>query len=807
MNNKFMRAAAFAAAACLSMSSCAEKTKTASKLFAADTISANSDNMNAAELLEGSYKLTEYKTITEFQGIRNLVYQKDGGFIGECTIPDSYNSKIFYMNSDFSEVKEIELTIPDDVKKADDYYTEYSITHSGYLAAMYTMYDNGGRELPDDYDEDFDYDEFYEKQKTTYGICFYNTDGSMKSFLNMGELEELRDTDEEYFYINSFKQVSDSSVLLALSNGIEVVYESDGKFEKFPDFKEDIEEATVYYLLGNDDTVYMSYSYYENGDYNKNMRYIVPVDVENRSYGDPLVTIDYNDTSTYDQFLNGFGDYCLLRSTDADLYGVKADGSSEKLLNWADADASSMDVVSAGNDEYYCWEYGGGMNCKIYKLVRRPAGEADNTQMITLGVLYGGVGPMVNSFNRSQSKYRIKTVDYSEKYRKQNGNSSKEYESREEYLKVQNEMLNLMQMDIISGNAPDLILCYDHNSIKSLGSKGLFTDLYSFMANDPDINRDNIVPNLLKAMESKDGHLYSIVPSFSIETLAVKSKFVDHENWTIQEMIDLYDKVQAEQRYNNSTKERMLRTLLNGQSDLVDIEKGKCRFDSPDFIEMLKFCNRFVEVEDVPDEDEGDEEIDKYFDERAKWIAQDKALVSECSGYNSYTKYDTFGGDEYTLVGFPSSDGKGGKLVVSGELAVCESSSKKEGAWEFIKTFFDYENENNFYAYGYPALKSDFEKNLDETTKYYDWDKYGNKIEITSLDPKMDKTLYPLTQDERNELERYILSCDTLMYSMNYDVENICFEEADAFFHGEKTAEEAAEMIQNRTSILVSERN
>lgn len=71
----------------------------------------------------------------------------------------------------------------------------------------------------------------------------------------------------------------------------------------------------------------------------------------------------------------------------------------------------------------------------------------------------------------------------------------------------------------------------------------------------------------------------------------------------------------------------------------------------------------------------------------------------------------------------------------------------------------------------------------------------------------MDKTLYPLTQAERNELERYILSCDTLMYSMNYDVENICFEEADAFFHGEKTAEEAAEMIQNRTSILVSERN
>ena len=155
--------------------------------------------MNASELLEGSYKLTDYKTITEFQGINNLVCQKDGGFIGECSVSDSYYSHIFYMNSDFSEIKEINLVIPDDVKKADDYSVEYSITHGGYLAAMYTIYDNGGRELPDEYDEDFDYEEFYQEQKSSYGICFYNTDGSIKSFLNLGDLEKYRDPDDVFF--------------------------------------------------------------------------------------------------------------------------------------------------------------------------------------------------------------------------------------------------------------------------------------------------------------------------------------------------------------------------------------------------------------------------------------------------------------------------------------------------------------------------------------------------------------------------------------------------------------------------------
>lgn len=809
MNNRFMRAAAFAAAACLSMSSCAEKTSSKSKLSTAETISAKSDNMNAAELLEGSYKLMEYKTITEFDDIEELVPQNDGSFLGKCYRSDSKDgySSVFSISSDFSEIKEIDLDIPEDVKKADDSYPEYSLDHSGGIAVLYIMYDNGGRTLPENYDEDFDYEEFYDKQKSSYGICFYNKDGSISSFANLGDLAEYKDPDENYFYVSSFKSINDSTALISFSDGNAYICGSNGKLEKLPAYKEDIQDAMIYFILGSDDTVYMSYSYYEDGNYSKNVRLIVPMDIENKSYGDPLLTIDYKTSTMANSILSGYGDYCLLRSDEKDLYGINPDGTSEKLLNWADADTSTMNVVSAGNDEFYCWDFGGSNSCKIYKLVRRSAEEAANTQIITVGMLYGGAESMINSFNRSQSKYRIKKIDYSEKYRLENADKYKDPESKDDYLKREADMLNLMQMDIISGNAPDLIICYDHNSIETLGAKGLFTDLYSFMENDPDINRETVIPNVLKAMESKNGHLYSIVPSFSIETLAVKTKFMDHENWTMQEMKELYDSSKAEHLYDGITKMQMLEMLLEGQNDLVDLENGKCSFDSPEFIEMLKFCNRFVEEEDIPDKDDNYEAVDEYYTEKAKWIAQEKALLTYCSGYDSYTKYDTFGGDDYTLVGYPTSDGKGGKLVISGELAICETSSKKEGAWEFIKTLFDYDNENNYFAYGYPVLKSYFTKNLDETMKLYDWDENGNRVEVTTLDSKLDHTLYPLTQAERDDLERYILTCDTLFSSMNYDAKNICTEEADAFFHGEKTAEDAAKMMQNRISILVSEKN
>ena len=52
-----------------------------------------------------------------------------------------------------------------------------------------------------------------------------------------------------------------------------------------------------------------------------------------------------------------------------------------------------------------------------------------------------------------------------------------------------------------------------------------------------------------------------------------------------------------------------------------------------------------------------------------------------------------------------------------------------------------------------------------------------------------------------------MLSCDTLVSTMDYDVKQVCFEEADAFFAGEKTAEEAAKMMQDRISTIVGERS
>ena len=82
---------------------------------------------------------------------------------------------------------------------------------------------------------------------------------------------------------------------------------------------------------------------------------------------------------------------------------------------------------------------------------------------------------------------------------------------------------------------------------------------------------------------------------------------------------------------------------------------------------------------------------------------------------------------------------------------------------------------------------------------------YDDIVEVEYIEDDGEK-YYPLTQEERDDLERYVLSCDTLGGQYDDDILNICLEEAQTFFSGEASAEQAADMIQNRCSILVSER-
>ena len=64
--------------------------------------------------------------------------------------------------------------------------------------------------------------------------------------------------------------------------------------------------------------------------------------------------------------------------------------------------------------------------------------------------------------------------------------------------------------------------------------------------------------------------------------------------------------------------------------------------------------------------------------------------------------------------------------------------------------------------------------------------------------------MQPLTKDEVLEINNFIKSL-TLVSNYNENVNNIIFEEASAYFSGQKSAKEVADIIQSRLSIFVNE--
>ena len=79
--------------------------------------------------------------------------------------------------------------------------------------------------------------------------------------------------------------------------------------------------------------------------------------------------------------------------------------------------------------------------------------------------------------------------------------------------------------------------------------------------------------------------------------------------------------------------------------------------------------------------------------------------------------------------------------------------------------------------------------------EYYDDTYYIGNEEIT---------LKPLTQEEVDFLTDFILSIDKF-YRYSEEVHEIISEEAKAYFSGQKSAKEVADIIQSRLTIYINE--
>ncbi|MCM1382554.1 MAG: extracellular solute-binding protein [Muribaculaceae bacterium] len=168
-------------------------------------------------------------------------------------------------------------------------------------------------------------------------------------------------------------------------------------------------------------------------------------------------------------------------------------------------------------------------------------------------------------------------------------------------------------------------------------------------------------------------------------------------------------------------------------------------------------------------------------------------------------------GEPVTFMGYPDVGGNGSVARSwAAQFAVFADTENKDGAWEFIKYFYSEEYQDGYFLDplkngGYlPVRVSALEKLAEEAKQPI---RNGNKyIEPYITDAAGNEIPIGTNTDEDNQ-KVYDLLNGAVFSEPNYEIINIIKEEAGSYFSGQKSAEQAAEIIQNRVQNYLDEQS
>lgn len=453
------------------------------------------------------------------------------------------------------------------------------------------------------------------------------------------------------------------------------------------------------------------------------------------------------------------------RFDSSSLFGYPVgNGEGKHIFNWSDVGLSASEVhlgelsdgrlvvLAASPDQTETFSY-------EMAVLSQGVDERTVLSMVSLSAS-PGVVQAVSDFNKTNSQYRVELTEYFP------------YEQNVSDEEWNNAVLNL-NTRIISGDMPD-ILDMSNLSVQVYHNKGLLEDLYSYMENDPTIRMDDYFENVFKAI-SINGKLPYITDGVGVSTMLANADLInDRTGWTFQNLEDVLN-TYGTNSISNLTGTFFLKVMLQADDHLVDWDTGKCFFDSPEFINLLEFAR---EIQNSSQNNSGE-------DLSSAPVAAYQAVL------NVYyiTQYRDYYHGNLELLGLPSSSGGYHALMPEIKIGISSASQKKEGAWEFVRTFLSEEHQKSCIML--PIHKGAFET-----------------VMQAALDGKSAwKWLYENgnATAEDAELTKMLLSSAEYVVSGNQTLENIVLEEAREYFSGAGSAQEAAEKIQRRASLYINE--
>ena len=490
----------------------------------------------------------------------------------------------------------------------------------------------------------------------------------------------------------------------------------------------------------------------------------------------------------------------LLLSNNINLYGYSLETKEQTiLLNWLETGFSnisnaSVDLLSDGNivllsESRYIndvWE------ADLYILAPGSReGESDKIA-ITLGGfwIYGDVLEAVINFNNESHTHQIIVHDYI--------NDAESWDAAVLRLKT----------ELITGKGPDII----YNPDNAFIDNSFMVDLYTLIDADDELSKSDFFPNILEALEAPDGSLAMVVDTFQIGTLYGIADYIGHiSSWTPQELLTLMDSVSHMHAPFGRWMDRegFIRTMILYSGDeYIDWSSRRAKLDSDAFKNILEIARRLPDSNDIFDIN------DEPVDDRTKMLRGEQLLTQAViANPNSFVTLPA-GFEEIILIGFPTSEGGASFITLDiNAIGINASSNHIEEAWSFVRKALlppeelDVSDPSVSYKVGFP-IRIDAYDNLIEICKtplivngvkkprftVYSPDDSSDILEIDVLS-QTDADDLRLFIEDAKPIGKYIR--DELWYHLRNDL--------NAFFAGDRTAEDTARIIQSRIQTYLDE--
>lgn len=523
--------------------------------------------------------------------------------------------------------------------------------------------------------------------------------------------------------------------------------------------------STNPFVKDREGNVYLSWMQFNNtGHADQRLYRLSAVD---RTMEDTDTAINF---SGEPHIVSGTGDYDFFYISDADLFGVNADGRA-KIIDFVNSDFKKEDIIdcTALSNGKFIIEYRVKDKNTFWLAEKRSQEEIENTKFITLAAVgtYDKLVDAVMDFNRENNGWRIMIVDYAE------GEDPEQIK----------EGLARMQEDMRDGFVADLI-CTDGLNFESFASKGFFDDWYALLAQEEEFHREDYLENFFRAYEY-DGKLQRLGFDFTVYTQLAKTAHVgEKQGYTMAEFTQLVnslpDSMKPYQYYYS---------MFDSQTGVVDKGVQKCYYDTPEYIDVMQILNGTPEQR----EQVTNHELD---------FREDKALFYPCTirkpiDYHAIRKA-TFEDAELTFTGEPMYilKGNGGQFHTTFTLSVNSQTLQSEGIRNFAMHLLSEKYQKKL-SISMPIHKAALAYSLDLAQKQNMHTTYFNMQEVN---------VGAATPEEMDELRSYIEGIEAA-YTKDEIICNIVLEETEMFAAGDCTAQEAAKKIQSRVDIYINEQS